>query len=242
MIKIKDLEHFRCYAANDNFPDVWGKSISIIFPQLAELTKKIGYTKEIINVEDLNSAYHNELSFLFNSYGSDKSTKHNYHYIYSHIFGQISVKNLIEIGLGTNNTDVISNMTENGKPGASLRAFSQFLADSNIYGADIDKRILFNEDRIQTYYVDQMDIDTFSNIPDIKYDLIIDDGLHQVSASLNTLIWAIDRLSYGGFIVIEDIIKIEPWITISYILESLMKYQTKIIRCRYSYAFLAKKC
>ena len=66
-----------------------------------------------------------------------------------------------------------------GRPGASLYAFKQYLPNANIYGADIDKNILFNEERINTCYVDQLDIKTFDNIKNtfgnIKYDLIIVD-------------------------------------------------------------------
>lgn len=73
-------------------------------------------------------------------------------------------KNILEIGLGTNDPTLVSSMGSGGRPGPSLYAFKQYLPNANIYGADIDKDILFNEERINTCYVDQLDIKTFDNI------------------------------------------------------------------------------
>src|SRR5262249_45143750 len=98
-----------------------------------------------------------ELADLFNQYGSDKSSSHDYHLLYAPILAprRHEPLRLLEIGLGTNNRDVVSTMGINGKPGASLRAFRDFLPRARIFGADIDRRILFSEDRIETYFVDQ---------------------------------------------------------------------------------------
>ena len=50
---------------------------------------------------------------------------HNYHLVYSALFkNKNNVKKILEIGIGTNNTKLISNMGQNGIPGASLRAFT----------------------------------------------------------------------------------------------------------------------
>ena len=67
--------------------------------------------------------------------------------------------NIFELGLGTNNTDVAYNMGPSGRPGASLKSWKEFLPNSMIYGADIDKIVLFNEDRIKTFYCDQTNPD-----------------------------------------------------------------------------------
>ena len=64
-------------------------------------------------------------------------------------------KLIFEVGIGTNNLDVPSNMGENGKPGASLKMWRNYFKKAKIYGADIDTRILFNSNKIKTYYVDQ---------------------------------------------------------------------------------------
>ena len=72
----------------------------------------------------------------------------------------------------------------------------------------MDKKILFNEDRIKTFFVDQTNFSTFKNISDEvneKFDLIIDDGLHYQLSNLNTLIFALENLSKNGYLVVEDI-------------------------------------
>lgn len=149
-----------------------------------------------------------DLQQLFIKFGSDKSTFHDYHHVYGSLFQDpSSVTNVLEIGLGSNNLDVVSNMGEQGRPGASLRAFREYLPNAGIYGADIDKRILFQEDRIQTFYVDQTDIDSFSELVklNLRFDLIIDDGLHSPNANIAVLLFGLKRLAPGGWLLIEDI-------------------------------------
>ena len=43
-------------------------------------------------------------------------------------------------------------MGKNGTPGASLKAFKEYLPNTNLYGADVDKDILF-ERRKNTNYL-----------------------------------------------------------------------------------------
>lgn len=144
----------------------------------------------------------------FSQRGSDKAAN-NYHFIYSCIFSQLNTDyKILEVGLGTNNTKIISSMGINGKPGASIKAFRDTFSKALIYGADVDQKILFEEDRIKTFYVDQTDISSFDNITqevNEKFDLIIDDGLHYQLSNLNTLIFALSNLSIDGYLVIEDI-------------------------------------
>ena len=45
-------------------------------------------------------------------------------------------------------------MGTEGKPGASLRAFRDFCMNAEVIWADIDKRILFKEDRINKIWED----------------------------------------------------------------------------------------
>jgi hypothetical protein len=146
---------------------------------------------------------------LFNKYGSDKSHTHHYEYVYGSILkNPAAVSSILEIGLGTNNPDVVSHMGVAGRPGASLRAFRDFLPNATIYGADLDTRILFQEDRIKTFFVDQTDPASFEALgKEIgEYlDLIIDDGLHSPNANLAVLLFALKKLKPGGRFVAEDI-------------------------------------
>lgn len=171
----------------------------------------------VLSVTDYISKGTNESEFasilaaLFKSYGSDKSTTHDYYLIYAEVLRNIlndKIK-ILEIGLGTNNIDTLSNMGVDGKPGASLRAFRDACKNASVYGADIDKRILFQEDRIQTFFLDQTQPDSFeelrTKLEHSTFDLIIDDGLHNSQAHINTLNFELNLLGDSGIFIIEDI-------------------------------------
>ncbi len=177
--------------------------------------------------------------------GSDK-VAHNYHLIYSCLFSDLNLDyKILEIGLGTNNPKLISSMGVDGMPGASVKAFRDTFSNALVYGADVDKEILFKEERIKTYYVDQNDLKTFDNITNQvkdKFDLIIDDGLHYQLSNLNTLIFALSNLSKNGYFVIEDIgiWTIETWKIVNNILPS--NFESKIIQMsETNFIFLVKK-
>lgn len=80
-----------------------------------------------------------ELAALFNQYGSDNSAQHDYHLVYAPLLGsrRSDPLRLFEIGLGTNNSDVVSTMGPSGKPGASLRAFRDFCQNAQVLGATL---------------------------------------------------------------------------------------------------------
>ena len=161
-----------------------------------------------------NSKNNKQLTDLMNLFGSDKGGRNNHHNFasyYSEIFfhKRNDIKNFLEIGLGTNDTSVLSNMGSNGIPLASLRAWRDYFKNANIYGADIDKNILKNEDRIETFYVDQTDPITikemFKNIGKKKFDIILEDGLHEYNANICFFENAIEYLEPNGTYIIEDI-------------------------------------
>jgi hypothetical protein len=78
-----------------------------------------------------------------------------------------------------NNPDLQSNMTVDGMPGASLRVWRDYYKHAQIHEADIDKDILFQENRITTFYVDQLNtpsIETmWKEIGIQNFDIIIED-------------------------------------------------------------------
>jgi len=117
---------------------------------------------------------------------------------------------VFEVGLGTNNLDVLSNMGVFGAPGASLRGWHQLFPHALVYGADIDRRILFEEDRIKTFFCDQLDRSSIRELwshPDLRggVDIIIEDGLHTFEANVSFLEESLDHLRPGGIYVTEDI-------------------------------------
>lgn len=154
-----------------------------------EIVKKIPNSK-FSKMKDLNEESI-QLAKLLNNNGSDKAFVHNYHLLYANLFDRHRVRNVLEIGIGTNNLKVPSNMGKSGKPGASLMAFSDFFENAKIYGLDIDPNSFMNTktEQIKVSFLDQMNENTFEEILEqkIKFDLIIDDGIHLPSANLRTL-------------------------------------------------------
>jgi SAM-dependent methyltransferase len=152
-----------------------------------------------------------ELCVIMNESGSDKgSGHHNYTTFYNYVFNDIrkEAKLVFELGLGTNNLSILSNMSGDGTPCGSLRGWRTYFENAEIYGADIDKDILYQEDRIKTFHCDQTNTESiksmWSNI-DQKFDVIIEDGLHTFEANKTFFDNSIDFLRDGGIFIIEDV-------------------------------------
>jgi hypothetical protein len=141
---------------------------------------------------------------------------HNYTTVYYSLFKDRRESNLrvFELGLGTNNPNLASNMGIDGRPGASLYGWSEFFPNSDIFGADIDKNILFDTNKIKTFFCDQTDpllIQTMWNEPTLQenFDIMIDDGLHTFYANACFFENSIHKLKSNGFYIVEDILNTE---------------------------------
>ena len=176
--------------------------------------KFLGHYEETKFSYITNSNSNLKLTELMNYYGSDKGGKnnhHNYADFYSEIFfhRRNEIKSFLEIGLGTNNVNLPSNMGIDGVPLASLRAWRDYFKNAQIYGADIDKSILKNEERIKTFFVDQTNPESikklFNSIGELKFDIILEDGLHEYNANICFFENSIDYLKNNGIYIIEDI-------------------------------------
>jgi len=190
-------------------------TINQVFPAFRALVQSLGRAPaKITDITAIASSNRDRqsaerLKAHLDRHGSDKATFHDYHYLYGHILTHSeAITGICEIGLGTNYADVVSNMGEAGRPGASLRGFRDHCRNASIYGADVDRRILFEDDRIRTYFVDQTDsasVDALGeSVPD-GLDLVIDDGLHSPDANLHTLRFGLAKVKVGGWAVVEDI-------------------------------------
>jgi hypothetical protein len=151
---------------------------------------------------------------------------HNCTTFYYSIFKSIYNNKLriFELGLGTNNESVPSNMGIDGKPGASLYGWKEFFINSDIFGADIDTNILFNTDNIKTFYCDQTNPEIIKNLWDNselyeQFDIIIDDGLHTFNANVCFFENSIHKLKQNGYFIIEDIKNNEEYLFINKIKE-----------------------
>lgn len=195
---------------------------------IIDLLKKFLVEKVLNNIKsDYKNTNHNSstniISELCEKYGSDKGfvkhdnekpynwKPHTYTSYYHSIFNlsRENIKLVFECGLGTNNTKIESNMTSKGVPGASLRVWRDYFFNANIYGGDIDRDILFEENRIKTFYVNQLDTNSIKTMWDTinleNFDIIIDDGLHEPKANFNFFINSFHKLKKNGVYIIEDV-------------------------------------
>lgn len=151
------------------------------------------------------------LGHLMSGWGSDKE-RNGYGPLYTAIVDRLlaleDTPGVLEIGLGTNDPKFISTMGRHGVPGASVLAFRDYSARLSVHGADLDTTIL-DVPGVRCGYVDQLDSSSFSSLMSglgsPLLHLIIDDGLHLTEANLNTLVFGLQTVAAGGFVVIEDI-------------------------------------
>ena len=149
------------------------------------------------------------LGEAFSRLGSDKSVGHNYHLAYGQLLTKLrgAPNGILEIGLGSKNPKIASNMGPKASPGASIRAFEENTIGP-LFGCDIDPDSLFSTERIRCFVLDQLDqssLDTLVQEWDPQLDLVIDDGLHSVTANLNSLALGLRLTHDKGIVVIEDI-------------------------------------
>ena len=185
------------------------------------------------------------LDELFRKYGSDKSTDHDYHLVYAHILATLPRgASVLEVGLGTNNESIVSTMGHLGHPGASLRAFRDYLPESAVHGADIDRDSLFEEERIRTFWVDQTSDASVraleAQLPDDLH-LIIDDGLHSPHANLQILMLALRVMPLQGWLVIEDIIPAAEdfWRVVAAVLPD--RFEATLVRAKGGDMFVVRR-
>lgn len=234
--------------------------IALYRNSLRQLTALAGVNRRALTVEEflahpeiqawVNADHANELKLTLDRCGSDKGGVHNYHLLYQPILSMLTARTggdrlrLLEIGLGTNHLDVVSNMGIYGQPGASVRAFRDFLPEAEIDGADIDRRILFSEERIRTFWVDQLSDQSLADLfKQRSYHLVIDDGLHTIEANLNTFVAAMEAVIPGGWIVVEDIAAIpdsaQVWLAMCNLVAD--RFNPFLVEILGSLVFLARK-
>lgn len=165
-----------------------------------------------------NHSEHTILCILGEKYCVDKSPffgGHTYTPEYHKLFynKRNKIKLLLEIGIG--NIPLMKNLTNNNyRPGASLRMWKDYFSvnKTNIVGCDILENVLFTDDRITTFQVDQNNIESLNNlITKVKNieeyaDIIIDDGSHQEEHMITSFreLWKLVNPDEGIYII-EDI-------------------------------------
>lgn len=156
-------------------------------------------------IHQYKNNYESRLCMLGAKYKADKCPRirHTYTPVYDKLLHDKKVTNFLEIGIG--NVPLMGFCGPDYRPGASLRMWRDYFPEATIYGCDIERSVLFEEDRIKTFWVDQSSTHELETcVPDIQYDVILDDGSHifeHMKTSFDAL-WP--RVAPGGFYIIED--------------------------------------
>jgi SAM-dependent methyltransferase len=145
---------------------------------------------------------HGPLTRIMEQCGSDKANgRHNYTLFYDFLFhdDRSRVERVFEMGIGRG---------RDGRPGASLKGWKDYFNRASVFGGDIEAKLLLEQDRIKTALVDQTNPEAVDRLFDsmgCQFDLIIDDGLHELDANRTFFERAFNRLKDGGLFIIEDI-------------------------------------
>jgi ubiquinone/menaquinone biosynthesis C-methylase UbiE len=228
-------KNFRSTGAKDH-PQFWINGAENFIPNMLECIRLTNYSPIVKKFDDFDNEHMDSLKELFIKYGSDKFINPYYKY-YSKVLSDKKDINILEIGMGTKDPTIPSTMyfykqdrDFDSTPGSSLRAFRDFVKGSNVYGADIDEKIRFEEENIKTAKVDQLikgEIDQL--FPDTSFDFIVIDGLHHITSDVNSILSLIDRMNTGSKLIIEDITIFDNWKIVDFILSRIEGITTEFI-------------
>ena len=161
--------------------------------------------KKLIDSDNINF---NSLDKLFNYYGSDKANVFSKTQSQGHGYSKFYEKKLENF-----KTQKINILEIGSFSGASAAAFAKYFNDVNIFCFDINiSNFKYHSKNIEVFGVDinntKKIIDTLRKIFDNhnfeNFDLIIDDGSHQLSDILYSLKFFFKYLKKDGIFVIED--------------------------------------
>jgi hypothetical protein len=137
---------------------------------------------------------------------------HNYSMVYAELFAELRARPLrvFELGLGMNDQNPSATAGITCNPGGSLRAWREYFPQASIFGADIERSILFQAERIRTFYCDQLDASSIQQLwqqPELAdpMDILIEDGLHTFEGNVSFLEGSLARVQVGGYYIVEDV-------------------------------------
>lgn len=146
----------------------------------------------------------NTLSEISKKYPTDKDFTHNYYNsVYEDVFKDLreNVNLLCEIGIGGFWKEV------GWVPGNSLKVWRDYFPNAKVLGLDINLHEITDSDRISLEWLDQSKRDLVVEYSKKleNYDVIIDDGSHNVYDQQITLAYFFRSLKSGGVYVLEDL-------------------------------------
>jgi len=165
-------------------------------------------------VEEAQAEGENEFLTLATKAGTDKVTTHQYHHAYHTFLAEYRHKpvKMLEIGLGCN---------MNYGPGKSAALWNEYFThpEAKIYFMEGDKNCLdrWGAETLQKYprftlsAGDQGDVPYLNSFvnqhgPKESFDIIIDDGGHNVNQQWTSLHVLFDLVKPGGLYIIEDLL------------------------------------
>lgn len=146
----------------------------------------------------------NTLSEISKKYPTDKDFTHNYYNsVYENVFKDIreNVNLLCEIGIGGFWKEV------GWVPGNSLKVWRDYFPNAKVLGLDINLHEINDSERIFLEWLDQSKRDLVIEYSKKleNYDVIIDDGSHNVYDQQITLAYFFRSLKSGGVYILEDL-------------------------------------
>jgi hypothetical protein len=224
--EVVDIAEKRLFELNhlatekNNVENFMNEEIIYNHEAIARILENSGKYTSKTNVTPFKSTVNNaeilRVKEIFNKWGSDKSSKHNYEIIYAEFKKTMHTSSrILEIGCGSNDPEIRHAMSPNYIPLSSLHALKEIFQTENIEGADLDVKLEINND-FEVHYLDQFKRETLEEASKgfkLGFDLIIDDGVHDISANYLTLIYFYKILNPQGKYVIEDVPPslIESW-------------------------------
>jgi hypothetical protein len=216
--RLFELEHLA--TEKNNVENFMNEEIVYNHEAIARILENSGKYTSKTNVipfkSNVNNAEILRVKEIFTKWGSDKSSKHNYEIIYAEFKKTMNTTSrILEIGCGSNDPEIRHAMSPDYIPLSSLQALKEIYQTENIEGADIDAKLEINNN-FKVHYLDQFKRETLEKASKgfkLGFDLIIDDGVHDISANYLTLIYFYKILNPQGKYVIEDVPPslIESW-------------------------------
>ena len=157
-------------------------------------------------------------------HGTNKADE-GYTPFYYELFKGRAVTRLLELGIGGPGLSGGAS-----KHGASLYMWREFFPLANIYGVDIDRRLLFTADRIETAYAD---VHSYTSLLAAvhwlggRFDLIIDDAVHLPGPQTLACKTLLPFLAPGGVYIIEDVANCPPREIIDQLPDNYSRYSVQ---------------
>ena len=152
---------------------------------------------------------------LATKYRTDKGGSPGYpHHEYTPIYYELlkdrreTTKNVLEVGIGFPGCGGICPLDY--KSGASLFMWEEFFPNANIFGFDVLPETLINQGRIQSFIADSGNPESLASTVFKtgvkKFDLIIDDSVHELGHQSICARALLPYLTADGIYVTEDVV------------------------------------